>query len=228
MPTSNDPTRRMRLVLPLAGAIILSLFAALYPSDPSTARGALCGGGLVLVAFLVARHVRGGRDNAFVRGAKGQADERDALILARAGACVGLGIVSSDARATHQIGGGSCHLFVERMDDDDVQQPASLFHCPATFALAQPMESTRKTGPGILVVHDARRSTTAHTGKGLHRWVPTCTVDRAARPGGAATGRGAAERPAPSRARRATGRAPRPCRPPAPASSSRPPAGPRR
>lgn len=29
MPTSNDPTRRMRLVLPLAGAIILSLFAAL-------------------------------------------------------------------------------------------------------------------------------------------------------------------------------------------------------
>ena len=98
MPTSSDPTRRMRLVLPLAGAIILSLFAALHPSDPSTARGALCGGGLVLVAFLVARHVRGGRDNAFVRGAKGQADERDALILARAGACVGLGIVSSDVR----------------------------------------------------------------------------------------------------------------------------------
>lgn len=89
MSTRSDSPLRMRLVLPLAGTIVLTLFAGLHPRDPSTAWGALCGGGLVLAAFTLARRLTGGNDNAFVRGAKGQADERDAQILTKAGACVG-------------------------------------------------------------------------------------------------------------------------------------------
>lgn len=90
MSTRSDSPLRMRLALPLAFALILTLFAALYPRTPSTAWGALCGGGLVLLAVAVARRLKGGRDSSFVRGAQGVADERDTLILARAGACVGV------------------------------------------------------------------------------------------------------------------------------------------
>ncbi|MEL4359045.1 MULTISPECIES: hypothetical protein [unclassified Luteococcus] len=89
MSTRSNTPARMWLGFAAGLVAILTLFAALHPRDPSTAWGALCGGGLVLLVFTVARRIKRG-DNALVRGARGESDERDALILTKAGACVGL------------------------------------------------------------------------------------------------------------------------------------------
>ncbi|WP_420175809.1 hypothetical protein [Luteococcus sp. OSA5] len=90
MSTRSDSTLHRRATAPFAFVVVLTIFAALYPREPSTAWGALCGGSLVIGALLIAQRTRGGSNSAFVRGAKGQADERDTQILTKAGACVGL------------------------------------------------------------------------------------------------------------------------------------------
>ncbi|XVX18666.1 hypothetical protein ACQP1U_09855 [Actinomycetota bacterium] len=100
----QSDSRRMRRLIPLLGvAAVLTVFAGYYPSDPSTAWGALCGG-LVAVGLTVLWMARGSRDpGSLERTMRGEADERDRLISLEAGswtamaafATLGLGIIAT-------------------------------------------------------------------------------------------------------------------------------------
>lgn len=102
--SKTSSSRRNQRLIPLAAlALVLTIFAGLYPTEPSTAWGALAGG-LLTVGALTVMLLRHPNDaGSLERTMRGEADERDRLIAMEASswtggaafACLTLGLVAT-------------------------------------------------------------------------------------------------------------------------------------